>query len=71
MSSSHKAGSDFGVDRGVVIILLLWIAVTVVLAGVFGVEAHSQAERVARRRERPLFEQSCSLTCSDGDQNAH
>lgn len=42
MSSPRKAGSDFGVDRGVVIIFLLWIAFTVVLAVMLAVEAHCQ-----------------------------
>jgi hypothetical protein len=46
MSSPRKAGSDFGVDRGVVTIFLLWIAITVVLGVMLAVEAHCQTLRL-------------------------
>lgn len=46
MSSSRKAGSDFGLDLGLVIVFLFWIAITVVLAVMFAVEAHCQTVRL-------------------------
>lgn len=70
MSSSHKAGSDSGIDRGVVIIFLLWVAITIVLAVTFVLEARGQSLRpVAGNERNTQFE--AALTTPDGDRNAH
>ncbi len=55
MSSPRKAGSDFGVDRGMVIVFLLWIAITVVLAVMLAVQARCQMVRL-----RDAVETYCS-----------
>jgi hypothetical protein len=39
MKSTHKPGSDSGIDRGIVVIFLLWIAVLVVLVILLGLRA--------------------------------
>jgi hypothetical protein len=31
MGSTHRPGKDYGIDHGIVAILLLWIAITIVL----------------------------------------
>lgn len=55
MSSSHKAGSDSGVDRGLVTIFLVWIAITVVLVVMLVVEARCHSvQPFGPGREMPL-----------------
>jgi hypothetical protein len=39
MNSAHKPGSNSGIDRGVVTIFLLWIAITIVLVILVAVRA--------------------------------
>lgn len=51
MSSSHKAGSNSGIDRGVVIIFLLWVAITIVVAVTLVLQARGQSLPVAGMRE--------------------
>lgn len=43
MSSRHKAGSDSGIDRALVIIFLLWVVISIVLAVMLVLEAHCQS----------------------------
>lgn len=39
MNSAHKPGSDSGIDRGLVAVVLLWIAITIALAILLAVRA--------------------------------
>ena len=45
MSSAHKAGSESGIDRGVVIIFLLWIAIIIGVVVTLVLEAESLSLR--------------------------
>jgi hypothetical protein len=45
MSFTHKPGSDSGIDRGIVAIFLLWIAITIALVILFTVRAHGEDRR--------------------------
>jgi hypothetical protein len=40
MNSTHKPGSDSGIDRGIVAIFLLWIAITIALVILLAVRVH-------------------------------
>ena len=42
MTFTHKPGSDSGIDRGIVAIFLLWIAITIALVILFTVRAHGE-----------------------------
>lgn len=63
MSSTHKAGSQSGVDRGVVIIFLLWIAIIIFVVVTLLVRAQGQSPGPPVRSESSTaFEQNCGLT---------
>jgi len=40
MSFTHKAGTDFGIDRGILVILALWIVATITLVIVLSIRGH-------------------------------
>jgi hypothetical protein len=62
MSSAHKAGSESGIDRGVVIIFLVWIAVIIALVVTLAMRADSQAPRSHAVDDRgTALEQHCGL----------
>jgi hypothetical protein len=42
MTFTHKPGSDSGIDRGIVAVFLLWIAITIALVILFAVRAHGK-----------------------------
>jgi hypothetical protein len=55
MNFTHKPGSDSGIDRGVVAIFLLWIAITIALVillavRAFGGDSHELLTRVANTK---------------------
>ena len=55
MNFTHKPGSDSGIDRGVVAIFLLWIAITIALVillavRAFGGDSHALLTRVANTK---------------------
>ncbi len=63
MSSPHKAGSESGIDRGVVIIFLLWIAIIIGLVVTLALRAVGQSQRLPVGNVRSTaFEQECGLT---------
>jgi hypothetical protein len=43
MNLTHKPGSDSEIDRGIVAIFLLWIAITIALVILFTVQAHGES----------------------------
>ena len=47
MNFTHKPGSDSGIDRGLVAICLLWIAITIALVILFTVQAHGEGRCAA------------------------
>ncbi len=63
MSSAHKAGSESGIDRGVVIIFLLWIAIIIGVVVTLVLEAESQSLRSpVGGKSSTALEQDSSLT---------
>jgi len=42
MRLSHKAGCDYGVDYGAVVVFFLWVVATIVLLVVLAVRGNSQ-----------------------------
>jgi len=62
MSSAHRAGSQSGIDRGVVIILLLWIAIIIGVVVTLALRAEGQSRRLPVGGETSTaLEQFCSL----------
>jgi hypothetical protein len=51
MNFTHKPGSDSGIDRGIVAIFLLWIAITIALVIVLAVRAHGEGRGISLVRE--------------------
>jgi len=48
MRSSHKAGCDYGVDYGAVVVFFLWVVATIVLLVVLAVRGNSQNMALAK-----------------------
>jgi hypothetical protein len=49
MNSTHKPGSDLGIDRGIVAVILLWIAITIVLIVLFALRSSIFTQPTLRR----------------------
>ena len=48
MRLSHKAGCDYGVDYGAVVVFFLWVVATIVLLVVLAIRGNSQNMALAQ-----------------------